>query len=54
VYFTTTDVDASVARIGELGGQVMVGPMAIGAGRIAVAQDPQAAVFALFEGEVDD
>ena len=35
-------------------GQVMVPPMRIQSGRIAVAQDPQGAVFALFEGEVDD
>lgn len=54
VFFTSTDLDASIARLGELQGQVMAGPMAIGEGRIAVAQDPQGAVFALFEGEVDD
>jgi uncharacterized protein len=54
VYFTSADLDASVARIAELGGQVMVQPMRIQSGRIAVAQDPQGAVFALFEGEVDD
>ena len=35
--------------------QVMVGPMAILQGsRIAVARDPQGAVFALFEGETED
>ena len=54
VYFTSADLDESVARIEELGGQVMVPPMRIQSGRIAVAQDPQGAVFALFEGEVDD
>ena len=54
VYFTTPDVDASVARIGELQGQVVLAPTQIQSGRIAVAQDPQGAVFALFEGEVDD
>jgi len=54
VYFTSADLDASVARIEELGGQVVVPPMRIQSGRIAVAQDPQGAVFALFEGEVDD
>jgi uncharacterized protein len=53
VYFTTADLDASVARVDELGGQVLVPPMQIQSGRIAVAQDPQGAVFAFFEGEVD-
>jgi uncharacterized protein len=53
VYRTTADLDSSVARIGELGGQIMLEPTAIQSGRIAVAQDPQGAVFALFEGEVD-
>jgi predicted enzyme related to lactoylglutathione lyase len=53
-YFTSADIDASVARIGELGGEVVVPPMPIPAGRFAIARDPQGAVFALFEGEVDD
>jgi predicted enzyme related to lactoylglutathione lyase len=54
VYFTTADIDASVAQIHELGGGVTVGPLPIPAGRFAVATDPQGASFALFEGEVDD
>jgi predicted enzyme related to lactoylglutathione lyase len=53
VYFATGDLDATVARIGELGGAVLVPPMPIPSGRIAVARDPQGAVFALFEGPVD-
>ena len=53
-YFTTAELDASVERIGERGGEVMVPPTPIPAGRFAVARDPQGAVFALFEGEVDD
>ena len=54
-YFTTADIDQSVAQIGELGGHVMVGPFSpIGPSKIAVAADPQHAVFALFEGETDD
>jgi predicted enzyme related to lactoylglutathione lyase len=52
-YFTSADVDASVAKIGELGGAVLVPPSPIPSGRIAVAADPQGAVFALFEGRVD-
>jgi uncharacterized protein len=53
VYFTVLDADAAAARIGELSGEVLVGPLPIPAGRIVVARDPQGAVFALFEGEVD-
>jgi predicted enzyme related to lactoylglutathione lyase len=52
-YFTVEDADDSARRIGEGGGQVVVPPMEIPAGRIVVAQDPQGAFFALFEGEVD-
>jgi predicted enzyme related to lactoylglutathione lyase len=53
VYFTSADLDGSVANVEELGGRVVVAPMPIPAGRIAVARDPQGAVFALFEGPVD-
>ncbi|MDQ6727001.1 MAG: VOC family protein [Actinomycetota bacterium] len=53
VYFTATDVDTSVATIEELGGRILVAPMPIPSGRIAVAMDPQGAAFALFEGRVD-
>jgi len=53
VYFTTLDIDGSVAQIQELGGQIMLEPMTIESGRIAAASDPQGAAFALFEGEVD-
>ena len=54
VYFTVQDADAAVARIRELGGEVVVPPAPIPAGRFVVARDPQGAYFALFEGEVDD
>lgn len=53
-YFVADDLDASAQKIGELGGQVMVPPTPIPSGRFAVAQDPQGAFFALFEGELDD
>jgi predicted enzyme related to lactoylglutathione lyase len=54
VYFGGEDLDAAVAKISELGGTVIVEPMSIGAGDIAVAQDPQGAVFALFAGDFED
>lgn len=54
-YFTSAEIEQSVAKVGELGGRVMVGPMSILQGsRIAVAADPQGAAFALFEGETED
>jgi predicted enzyme related to lactoylglutathione lyase len=53
VYFTTADLDAAAAGVAAGLGQVVVPPMAIGAGRILVARDPQGAHFALFEGPYD-
>src|SRR3954454_20673384 len=55
VYFGSEEVDAHAERIGSSGGTVMVGPMDVPpSGRILVAQDPQGAFFALFEGRFDD
>jgi hypothetical protein len=54
VYFGSDDVDSDGARIAELGGQVMVGPMDVPGGRIVVAMDPQGAIFAIFSGRFDD
>ncbi len=54
VYFGTDDVDASVAKVSELGGSELVGPMDIGVGKIAIVRDPQGAVFALYFGRFDD
>ena len=56
VYFMVTDVEAAVAKVGELGGNVMVPPTAAGElGRFAVVQDPQGGVFTVmqFSGPVD-
>src|SRR4051794_23126793 len=38
-YFTSPDVDASAAKVTELGGKVIVGPSPVPGGRIAVAAD---------------
>jgi predicted enzyme related to lactoylglutathione lyase len=54
VYFASSDLDASLAKVSELGGNVLVGNTDIGIAKIAVAQDPQGAVFALYEGRLDD
>jgi uncharacterized protein len=53
VYFVADDLDAAVARVGELGGEVLVQPVKVPAGRFAVARDPQGAAFALFDGDLD-
>ncbi len=53
VYFTAADLEGSTANVDELGGRVLVPPIPIASGRIAVATDPQGAAFALFEGRVD-
>jgi uncharacterized protein len=54
VYFGTADPDADVAKAAELGATVLAPPTDIGVGKIAVLQDPQGAVFALYAGRFDD
>ena len=53
-YFTVPSCDDAVGKVRELGGELLAGPLDLGAGRIAVVSDPQGAAFALFEGETDD
>jgi hypothetical protein len=48
VYFGVDDCDRSAARVQALGGKITVPPTDVpNTGRFAVAQDPQAAVFAI-------
>jgi predicted enzyme related to lactoylglutathione lyase len=47
MYITVADLEASVAKCGELGGKVLAGPRSVGEGRIYVIQDPAGAVVAL-------
>lgn len=55
VYFGADDADASLTRAGELGGSTVMEPTDIGPnGRIAVARDPQGAVFALYSGRFEE
>lgn len=50
VYFGTADCDQAVATAKEAGGSLVVGPFDIpDMGRFAVLQDPQGAVFAVFQ-----
>jgi predicted enzyme related to lactoylglutathione lyase len=53
-YFAVESLEDTLAKIEELGGGVIVPPRSLPAGRIAVARDPQGAVFALWEGELHD
>jgi uncharacterized protein len=52
-YFTVESTAATLERMRELGGRVLVGPLPIPDASIAIALDPQGAVFALFEGRID-
>jgi len=49
IYITVDDVDASAGTCEGLGGKVLVGPKAMGGGRIAVIEDPGGAVAALYQ-----
>ena len=47
VYFSVLDCDASVERVDELGGRLIVPPRDIQPGRFAVVADPAGAVFSV-------
>lgn len=49
VYITVEDLDASIARLTELGGKVLAGPKAQGDARYCVFEDPAGAVAALYQ-----
>jgi predicted enzyme related to lactoylglutathione lyase len=53
-YFGHDDLERLLTEIGDLGGQVLNGPIGIWEGRIAVLGDPQGAVFAVWTGHYDD
>jgi predicted enzyme related to lactoylglutathione lyase len=53
-YFHAERLEDTLGQIDEAGGGTIVPPRQLPAGRIAVARDPQGAVFALWEGEVED
>ena len=52
-YFTVESTESAVARVEELDGRLIFGPFPIPDGSIAIAVDPQGALFALFAGETD-
>jgi uncharacterized protein len=53
-YFGTDDAAASLEKVRSGGGNVLMDVQDIGVGKIAIAQDPQGAVFALYGGRFDD
>jgi hypothetical protein len=51
VYFGSDDIDATVGKASQAGAKELLGVTDIGMGKIAILQDPQGAVFALFSGQ---
>ncbi len=50
LYIATADVDVAAARVQVLGGKIIAGPFDVAThGRMAFAQDPTGAVFALWQ-----
>jgi predicted enzyme related to lactoylglutathione lyase len=45
--------EEAAERVRGSGGEVVAGPAEVTVGKIAVVRDPQGAMFALYEGEVD-
>jgi predicted enzyme related to lactoylglutathione lyase len=54
VYFAVDDIDAALAKVEELGGTKMAGPIDIGMAKIGIVSDPQGAAFALYAGQLED
>ncbi|MCU7825593.1 VOC family protein [Kitasatospora sp. DSM 101779] len=50
-YFGIESADRAAEGVRERGGTLAVGPLAFDAGRVALAADPQGAVFGIWEGE---
>jgi predicted enzyme related to lactoylglutathione lyase len=53
VYFGIEDMDAGIAKVLELGGAKLAGPIEIGVGELGIVRDPQGAVFALYSGQFE-
>jgi len=51
--FTVESTERALERVRGLGGTPLVDPIDIGHGSIAMARDPQGAVFTVFAGEID-
>ena len=53
-YFAVEELDAALAKLEQLGGSKLAGPIDIEIARLAVVADPQGAVFALYAGALED
>jgi predicted enzyme related to lactoylglutathione lyase len=53
LYFAVPSMEEAVTHVREGGGEVLAGPADGTVGTIAVVRDPQGAMFALYEGDVD-
>jgi predicted enzyme related to lactoylglutathione lyase len=54
VYFAVEDIAATLPKVGDLGGQLLLGVTDIGIAKIAIVKDPQGAAFALYAGQLED
>jgi predicted enzyme related to lactoylglutathione lyase len=50
-YFGIDDIESGLAKVTELGGSVLAGPIDIQVAKIGIVQDPQGATFAIYDGE---
>lgn len=53
VYFGVNEIDAALSQVRDLGGSTLAGPIDIQMAKIAVIQDPQGAVLALYAGALE-
>jgi predicted enzyme related to lactoylglutathione lyase len=53
VYFGTENIDTGLARVDDLGGTRIAGPIDLPMAKLAVVADPQGAVFALYAGQFE-
>jgi predicted enzyme related to lactoylglutathione lyase len=53
VYFAVDDIDEGLAKVQELGGSTLAGPIDIGIAKFGVVQDPQRATFAIYAGQLE-
>ena len=49
IYITVADVEQSAARVGELGGKILVEPRGLAGGRFCVIEDPGGSIAALYQ-----
>jgi uncharacterized protein len=50
VYFGVQNTEEALSKLGAIGGSTLAGPIDIEMAKIAVVQDPQGAVFAIYAG----